>query len=208
MLDEPLGSLDRALREELMNELRGILNRVRVTTLYVTHDQQEAFAVADRLIIMDRGRILQQGTPQAVYHRPATPWVARFLGLSNLLRGTVVGLNPTQVETVVGRFVLVDVAEVTTGQELVLLIRPEAARLAQDCPDETGIVIAGRVRASSFRGSLYHLVVAHDAGVELVFEMSWRHESAPQPGAPISLLLRPEAISLLEGEFDGQPADL
>ena len=91
MLDEPLGSLDRALREELLNELRTILKRVGVTTLYVTHDQQEAFAIADRVLIMDRGQIVQQGTPQQVYRQPASPWVARFLGLNNLLPGRVVG---------------------------------------------------------------------------------------------------------------------
>jgi ABC-type Fe3+/spermidine/putrescine transport system ATPase subunit len=77
MLDEPLGSLDRALREELMNELRAILKQVGVTSIYVTHDQQEAFAVADRVIVMKRGCIVQQGTPQAVYWRPASAWVAR-----------------------------------------------------------------------------------------------------------------------------------
>ncbi len=102
MLDEPLGSLDRALREELMNELRAILKGVGVTVLYVTHDQQEAFAVADRVLIMHSGRIVQQGSPQAVYHRPNSVWVARFLGLTNLVPGQVLAHDPLKLDTPLG----------------------------------------------------------------------------------------------------------
>jgi ABC-type Fe3+/spermidine/putrescine transport system ATPase subunit len=98
--------------------------------------------------------------------------------------------------------------EVTIGQEVVLLIRPEAARLAADCPGEIGTRIEGTVRASSFRGSHYNLVIVHDAGVELVFEMSWDRARTPQPGDSVSLLLRPETIGLLLGEFDAQTTDL
>jgi ABC-type Fe3+/spermidine/putrescine transport system ATPase subunit len=96
MLDEPLGALDRSLREQLMHDLRVILKGVGVTALYVTHDQEEAFAVADRVLIMRAqpeaglgGWIEQEGTPSEVYRRPATPYVARFLGFRNLLDGRV-----------------------------------------------------------------------------------------------------------------------
>jgi ABC-type Fe3+/spermidine/putrescine transport system ATPase subunit len=97
MFDEPLGSLDRALREQLMNSLRGILKQVGVTALYVTHDQEEAFAIADRVFIMqpgaaegEGGRIVQGGTPQEVYCQPRSAYVAGFLGFRNLLPGTVI----------------------------------------------------------------------------------------------------------------------
>ena len=96
MLDEPLGALDRALREQLMNDLRGILKKVNLTAIYVTHDQEEAFAIADRVLIMrarpedgEGGWIEQDGTPQQVYRYPATAYVARFLGFKNLLDGVV-----------------------------------------------------------------------------------------------------------------------
>ncbi len=102
MLDEPLGALDRTLREELMNELRDILKRVGITALYVTHDQEEAFALADRVLIMrarpEQGRggwIEQEGTPAEVYRRPASEYVAKFLGFRNLLPGKV-SAPPTQ----------------------------------------------------------------------------------------------------------------
>ncbi|MCB0240837.1 MAG: polyamine ABC transporter ATP-binding protein, partial [Anaerolineae bacterium] len=83
-------SLDRSLREELMTELRRILNSLGLTALYVTHDQQEAFAIADRVLVMNAGRIEQAGTPVEVYASPATSFVARFLGMHNLLPGTLI----------------------------------------------------------------------------------------------------------------------
>jgi ABC-type Fe3+/spermidine/putrescine transport system ATPase subunit len=101
MLDEPLGALDRSLREQLMNELRAILKSVGLTALYVTHDQEEAFAVADRVFVMraqveagEGGWIEQAGTPDEVYRYPATTYVARFLGFRNLLDGVVTGASP------------------------------------------------------------------------------------------------------------------
>lgn len=197
MLDEPLGSLDRALREELMNELRAILKKVGVTALYVTHDQQEAFALSDRVIVMGQGRIVQQGAPQAVYRRPASVWVARFLGLTNLLLGRVVATAPPRVETALGCLTLPEAEEVTAGQEVTVLIRPEVTRLAADGPDKVGIRVEGRVRECSFRGSHYRLVIRHQAGLELTFELVTDAAGQLRPGEPVALLLRPEAISLV-----------
>jgi ABC-type Fe3+/spermidine/putrescine transport system ATPase subunit len=200
MLDEPLGSLDRALREELMNELRAILNRVGVTAIYVTHDQQEAFAVADRVIIMDRGRIIQQGTPRAVYRHPASPWVARFLGLTNLVPGRIVTLDPPQVDTPLGCFALQEAGHVAAGQQVTVLIRPEAARFASGNTGPGDTILEGAVRECSFRGGHCRLVVRCEAGLELAFELISEAAYLPQRGEPIALVLRPEAISLLMGE--------
>lgn len=211
MLDEPLGSLDRALREELMNELRTILKRVDVTSIYVTHDQQEAFAVADRVIIMHQGRIVQQGTPQAVYWHPASPWVARFLGLTNLVSGRVVAFESRQdhkqspvVDTPLGRLALPDTEQIEEGQRVQLLIRPEAARLAEDCPGEADMLVEGTVRECSFRGSRYRLVIYHPAGLDLAFDLVSSATHVPGPGEPVTLALRPEAFSLLAEEADEQ----
>lgn len=202
MLDEPLGSLDRALREDLMNELRAILKGVGVTAIYVTHDQEEAFAIADRVIIMRRGRIVQQGRPQAVYHKPASPWLARFLGLGNLIPGRVVAVHPTQVDTALGLLALREGKAVEAGQEVTLLIRPEAARFAAARPagDDAGegeIQLEGTVTDCSFRGGHCRLVVLHETGHELAFELPSGLTPLPQPGEAISLALRPGAIDLL-----------
>ena len=93
MLDEPLGALDRALRERLLDDLRVILKRVGVTSLYVTHDQAEAFAIPDWLVLMNAGRIEQQGRPEQVYRHPATHFAARFLGLLRVRAGPYRGLQ-------------------------------------------------------------------------------------------------------------------
>jgi ABC-type Fe3+/spermidine/putrescine transport system ATPase subunit len=154
MFDEPLGSLDRALREQLMNSLRGILKQIGVTALYVTHDQAEAFAIADRVFIMQPGaaggngaRIVQGGTPQEIYCQPASAYVARFLGFRNLLAGAVTvvvdgggdpaaaapcGASHTRVavETALGTLTAGSVpGSVAAGERVTLLVRPEAATI-------------------------------------------------------------------------------
>ena len=90
MLDEPLGSLDRALRERLLLEIRSILKELRMTAIFVTHDQSEAFSVADDIAVMHAGRVVQADTPESLYMHPQSLFVARFLGFKNLLPGMVV----------------------------------------------------------------------------------------------------------------------
>jgi ABC-type Fe3+/spermidine/putrescine transport system ATPase subunit len=210
MLDEPLGSLDRTLREELMNEVRTILKGVGVTTIYVTHDQREAFAVADRVLIMEQGSIVQQGTPQAVYRHPATPWVARFLGMTNLIPGRILARDPVEVKTPLGRLALGQAGEgpAAVGQPVTLLIRPEAARLAADCPGEDRLLIEGTVSECSFRGSHCRLVIHHGADLVLSFELIPEGTTLPQPGNSVALALRPEAISFwVEGAHGQESLD-
>lgn len=217
MLDEPIGSLDRTLREDLMNELRTILKRVGVTAIYVTHDQEDAFAVADRVAIMRQGCIVQEGRPQSVYLRPASAWVARFLGLSNLIPGRVVASEPLRVDTLLGELSLEHIPDrPTLGQEVTVLIRPEAAQMAlpsaprlagteakgpQTGSTETvvggDLLIEATVRGCSFRGSHYLLTVLPAVGPELVFEMTSGGSGLPATGESITLSLRRDAIGLL-----------
>ena len=209
MLDEPLGSLDRALREDLMGELRAILRRVGVTSIYVTHDQQEAFAVSDRVIIMRQGCVVQQGTPHDVYFHPASAWVARFLGLSNLAPGRVVAVEPEPgggttavVRSSLGEMALHSMAQFGPGQEIMLLIRPEAARLAGEPPaeGEFTITIEGVVRGCSFRGRQTRLEVHHSPDLDLVFEVASGGQRLPEIGESIVLALRPAAVNVLVEE--------
>jgi ABC-type Fe3+/spermidine/putrescine transport system ATPase subunit len=211
MLDEPLGSLDRALREGLMNELRAILRRVGVTVLYVTHDQQEAFAVADKLVIMNRGSVVQRGTPQTIYRQPTTAWVARFLGLTNLVPGRITAVYPEsgqqapgaiRVETPLGTMMISGhepsaAPPVRVGQEVTVLIRPEAARIAEASPGEADLLLSGMVLGRSFRGGHDRLVVGHHSGQELAFELAIDIGYSPQVGDMINLALRADGISLL-----------
>ncbi len=104
MLDEPLGALDRGLREQLMQDLRQMLRAIHTPAVYVTHDQEEALFLADRLVILHEGLIIQEGTPESIYRKPASEWVARFLGMKNIIEGEVESIDPIIVSTAVGRF--------------------------------------------------------------------------------------------------------
>lgn len=204
MLDEPLGSLDRALREELLRELGAILRRVGVASVYVTHDQQEAFSIASRVLIMNQGRILQEGTPETVYRQPASAWVARFLGLDNLVPGRVTGLAPLEIETDLGSFhprAAVPAAgdKLQAGKEVTLLIRPDAAQPAAGCPDRDALRLEAVVQECVFRGAHYRLVVRHSSGQVLSFQVP-AGTALPGPGEKVELALAPEATGLLPAD--------
>ena len=205
MLDEPLASLDRTLRERLMNELRTILKGAGVTAIYVTHDQQEAFAVADRVVIMDQGRKVQEGRPEEVYQRPATEFVARFLGLANLLPGQVVETGPPlAVETALGRLMVGDSPALPVGQAVTVLIRPEGARcLGTGAPAENSIV--GQVQARSFRGGHYQITVtAGDTSLRFELDVLGSgggfNGPVPEPGEKVTL--RPYRVQVLPSAWD------
>jgi ABC-type Fe3+/spermidine/putrescine transport system ATPase subunit len=187
MLDEPLGALDRALRERLMLEIHQILKQLGLTALYVTHDQTEAFAVADRVVVMNRGRIEQDGPPEQVYYQPATPFVAQFLGFTNLLPG--VCRNNSQIETTLGVWSIPAAKVYPSGTAVTMLIRPEATSL-----EPAGeITIEGELVAALFRGRFYQITLAV-AGQLLDFEMP--ATPLPAPGSKITLWLDPAAIAL------------
>ncbi len=195
MLDEPLSSLDRTLRERLMNELRDILTRVGQTAIYVTHDQQEAFALADRVIIMNAGRVAQSGTPAEVYRHPAGPFVARFLGLTNLLDGRLESIDGrAAVDTALGRLV-VDASSCGTG-EVTLLIRPDAAMPAG--ADGSVNVIDAMLVESSFRGR-HSRIVVRAGDTPLDFEID-SDVPLPPAGAHLRLALRPDAMTCLPSD--------
>jgi ABC-type Fe3+/spermidine/putrescine transport system ATPase subunit len=197
MLDEPLGALDRGLRERLLDELPDILHRAGVTVITVTHDQEEAFAIADRVVLMRDGCVVQIGEPEEVYRRPAFTWVARFLGLTNLLDAKIVEGG---VETTIGRLEIGDRAleparSQSPSSNLQLLIRPEAAQLGEDGPN----VVRGVVTERSFRGERYRLTVRHDSGIELAFNMP-ANVDLLACGERIALSLDPRALALLPTE--------
>jgi ABC-type Fe3+/spermidine/putrescine transport system ATPase subunit len=122
MFDEPLGALDRALRDELLEELRHILHETGVPAIYVTHDQEEAFALADRLLLLHGGQIVREGSPAEVVAQPRSAWVARFLGLGNLLEGQV--LEDGKIQTRLGVLEAACLRGEAAGRRVVALIRP------------------------------------------------------------------------------------
>ncbi len=130
LLDEPLGALDKALRESMQVELRALQRRLGITTVMVTHDQDEALTMADRIVIMRDGRIEQAGDPVEVYQRPVSRFVAGFLGASNFLRGRVVDRSAETILVAVPQGPIVSVvAERPVGSEVTLALRPEAVTI-------------------------------------------------------------------------------
>jgi len=160
MLDEPLGALDRILREQLIADLRTILKKIGMTALYVTHDQDEAFAIADRIAIVHTGRIVQIGMPEEIYRAPANAFVARFLGLANLFPARL--RADGRGETELGTFAA---ATSNRVENAVALIRPERARV-----NETGQGIPARVEECTFRAGKHRARVVTDTGARLIVE--------------------------------------
>jgi ABC-type Fe3+/spermidine/putrescine transport system ATPase subunit len=208
LLDEPLANLDRLLREELVDELHAIIRRVGVTTIFVTHDQAEAFALADHVVVMRAGGIAQEGAPQEVHRRPANAFVAGFLGFHNLLEGKV-ATDGRSVATTLG---VLPLAHGPEPELLVqphrVLIRPDAVTLrdgvqggADDAP-HAGLVraLAGHIVSGSFRGGVYRIQFAPDPAGEplLQFDLPTRGgRPLPKVGEWVRLELDPDGVLLI-----------
>lgn len=190
MLDEPLGSLDRTLRERLVMDLRHILRQSRQTAIYVTHDQEEAFIIADRVVVMNAGQVEQTGTPQEIYHHPKSVFVAQFLGLNNLIPGVVESDGTVNVvHTAIGQF---PAFQATPGPAT-LLLRPDSVQ-----PNaELAYQISGRLSETSFRGGMIQAkLTVH--GLNLDFDFP-AYVSLPPVGETFTVSLDPQqAIQIFQ----------
>jgi putative spermidine/putrescine transport system ATP-binding protein len=188
LLDEPLSNLDAKLREEMQIELRQIQRTLGTTTLLVTHDQSEAMALSDRIVVMNQGRVEQIARPHEAYERPATPFVANFLGKTNVLRASVEG------EGGGGRAAIGDGTwPVGCGQGLMLAtIRPEKIAFADG---EARCALSGTVKTRIFQGNHWLYQVATPAGMVTVIRQN-TGEPAPSEGAAVRITWRPEDMSL------------
>ena len=196
MLDEPLGALDRALRERLLDELHDILKRLQQTALYVTHDQEEAFALADQVVILRAGRVAQSGPPAELYARPAARFVAEFLGLRNLLpaRVQLAGGQAVAV-TPAGRLPLADPAGLTDGASATVLVRPEGVRVAAE---GGAFELEGIIREKSFRGSRT-LVALRVGEADLTFEFP-PTQALPEVGEALRLTVEAGAVQIVKDD--------
>jgi putative spermidine/putrescine transport system ATP-binding protein len=192
LLDEPLSALDRKLRAELQEELKALHRRVGRSFVNVTHDQEEALSLSDRIAILDRGRLVQAGTPSALYERPRTRFVAEFLGTSNFLRGEVSGLAPGGVTLAVGGMRIVQAVPPGAdpprpGSTLLLSVRPERIALLGE-GEAAENVVPGRIEAWSYHGAGTTLSVATPGlGTLRVVLPAWRAPVAPAEGLALRL---------------------
>ncbi len=187
LLDEPLSALDAKVRAQLRDQIRRIQLEVGITTLFVTHDQEEALAIADRVGVMRNGRIEQLAPPTEVYSRPATAFVAEFVGLTNRLAGTVSGTNVT-----VRGIELPLVDQSTPTGPAIALVRPEAVTLASDSAGDSGPLV-GTVIATTFLGATSRVTV--DLGDTTILAQLTTTDAMTHPaGSRVSLTIRQDAV--------------
>jgi ABC-type Fe3+/spermidine/putrescine transport system ATPase subunit len=190
MFDEPLGALDRTLKEDLLDELRVILHRTRIPAIYVTHDQEEAFSVAERVLLLHEGQIVRQGRPAEVWAHPGSAWAAGFLGLGNVLEGKILaGKNGKwKVNSGLGSFTVNCGHEHEVGDKVHLLARPlEAPSRGAGRGIERGSVIRGRVEDVVFQQDRYKVTLEHGPFVYL--------RKAPKVGQKIAVRVAVECLA-------------
>jgi spermidine/putrescine transport system ATP-binding protein len=199
LLDEPLGALDLKLRKQMQIELKQIQREVGITFLYVTHDQEEALSMSDRVAVMNEGRVAQCGAPEDVYERPDEEFVAGFIGISNLLEGTVTDDGHVRIAN--GLEVPVAVPDgVEPGDTVNLSVRPE--KIAVDEEVEEGMIsLDATVEARVYLGVMTQITVSLGDGSQLVaLEQAWhraRAEERWEPGMRITIGWRPEHCRVL-----------
>ncbi len=185
MLDEPLGSLDAALREQLVVEVRTIIKSLGLTSIYVTHDQHEAFAIADRIALMNAGLIEQIGTPESVYRRPSTAFTARFLGLQNII--PVLSQATNSVHTPLGDFPISRPAKS-------ILLHPGYLETVAVPASGT---ITGHIQEIVFMGNAYRLRLQHSSGETIVLSISVS-QPIPHIGDELTVCISPDAVIPLD----------
>jgi spermidine/putrescine transport system ATP-binding protein len=201
LLDEPLGALDLKLRKQMQLELMRIQREVGVTFVYVTHDQEEALVMSDRLAVMSQGRVEQIGCPEDIYERPETRFVAGFIGTSNIIEAEVAGRagDLLRLESAPGDRLLVTLPEsrsLRAGEKLAFTVRPEKLRVAPETdpvPDRC-CTVAGTVADVVYQGVSTQLVVRTDEDATLVAfrQNNERVNDAGAPGQRVRLVWEPE----------------
>ncbi len=165
LLDEPLSNLDANLRLVMREEIRKLQERLHITTVFVTHDQFEAMAISDRLVVMKDGLIEQVGTPIEIYERPANEFIASFVGYVNFMEGRLVSVDAATRNAVVATEygdieVRLEQGEMTSGDEVLMVIRPESLSLSLDCGRKKPNVICGTLTSYMYAGSIAKCTVA------------------------------------------------
>jgi iron(III) transport system ATP-binding protein len=202
LLDEPLSALDAKVRVHLRHEVKDLQRRLGVTTIMVTHDQEEALTMADRIVVMDHGVIEQVGTPEEIYGRPATAFVADFIGTMNFLDGTVKAQNSVAV----GNAVLhCETDGVVPGTSVTVAIRPEDIN-AQDISEDDENVVEAEINHLEFLGSFYRADIGGPAigeqEVRADFSINLVRRKKLDAGSKLALRFPPEFIRIYR---DGSP---
>jgi ABC-type Fe3+/spermidine/putrescine transport system ATPase subunit len=194
LLDEPLSNLDAKLRAQMRVELRRLHRELGITTVYVTHDQEEAMALSTRLAVFDHGAMIQLGEPAQVYRRPATRFVAEFLGAANLLPATIENERRVKLH---GGPVLTAEAQALPGTAVLCLIRPETIRLSADA---TANHFVATVQSAVYLGGRHDCELSFGDGLRLRADLPANAATPPPtPGQTVSIVIAPEDVIVLPG---------
>ena len=202
LLDEPLSNLDAKLRDEMREEIKRIQRAVGITTVFVTHDQVEALALADRMAVMDRGRIMQVDTPVNVYERPAHPFVASFIGQANLMHGRIVAIDGglARLETAAGLGVVGPAMGFSVGTRAVAVLKCERIALSRARTLDSPNTVLAQVKTRSYLGA--NIQYTCTAGEEslMVLEPNRPGAETHQPGADVFLTWHAADVLFLADE--------
>jgi ABC-type Fe3+/spermidine/putrescine transport system ATPase subunit len=201
LLDEPLSALDARVRVDLRYELRRLVKDLGLTAIHVTHDQEEAMSVADRVVVMRKGQIVEVGEPRQLYDSPRNLFTANFVGQSNFLEGTVrnLGEGATKVEVRGGKYLSVGETGHSPGSPVVLAIRPERLKLR---PDDTANSIWAKLVESRFMGSFIRHSLQLENGDEVLADLL-PGESRPKLGTSVSVYFNPDHVRVYSRPREG-----
>jgi putative spermidine/putrescine transport system ATP-binding protein len=206
LMDEPLGALDKKLRDSLQLEIKRIHAELGTTFVYVTHDQDEALVLSDRIAVFNDGRIEQIGSATDLYERPSTVFVAQFLGESSLFHGVATGGTDGCAVQSLGTTLRAHRGEVRSGEPATLVVRPERIRLRPiDEAEPAGNSLRGRVRQEIYLGNSRKLAVELADGSEVLVRESAGDVSASRPGDEVWLSFRAEDAAVLPSGPSGAP---
>ena len=198
LMDEPLSNLDAKLREQMRGEIRRIQKVLGITSVYVTHDQVEAMTISDRVVVMNKGRIDQVGTPTEIYRHPQSQFVADFIGRANFVTGIVQAQRDGQLDVdFLGHSMTVPAAEVhyDVGAEVTVVVRPEMMELN---PSEAHV--AGVVRAASYLGNVTEYEVEIQGQMLALVESDPRHITIHQPGEAVQVGFLEDCLYVLPAQ--------
>jgi ABC-type Fe3+/spermidine/putrescine transport system ATPase subunit len=183
LLDEPLSNLDAKVRVQVRQEIRKLQKDLGITTMYVTHDQEEALTLSDRIAVFNQGKVLQVGPPKELYERPRNRFVADFIGINNLIDGVVAQVGSDgriTVDTALGKMSAIQILGLKAGDKCVLCIRPENASIGQEGDPEHNVV-KGRITFAAYLGNSLRYDVELSSG--LIFKIDirdpWHHQVLP-----------------------------
>ncbi len=191
LFDEPLSNLDARLRRQMREEIRDLQQRLGLTVVYVTHDQAEAMAVSDRIIVMNKGGIAQEGAPRELYEQPRDPFVAGFMGDANRVRGRLTRRDPLLGDVLVGGLTLALPHRGLDDGDVDLSIRPEAITLTL----EAGAPLCGTIRKASYLGGLMEYTL--DTPVGELFVISTSVDKPFAPGTRVGVALAPHGVVVI-----------